>query len=75
MRKHHANEELVFSLNIGEIESFLEQRGLKIVDHLTNEDIETMFLIDEEGVLLGQMTGHFRFMLASLNSRLQQKGI
>jgi methyltransferase (TIGR00027 family) len=74
MKEHHANEELMFSLDEGEIESFLEQRGLNIVDHLNNEEIERMFLLDEKEVLIGRITGHFRFILASPNSCLQKKG-
>ncbi|MFC1532769.1 class I SAM-dependent methyltransferase [Thermodesulfobacteriota bacterium] len=70
MKEHHANEELIFSIDEDEIESFLEQRGLKIVNHLDNEEIERTFLLDENGSLIGQTTGHFRFVLASPNSRL-----
>jgi len=65
MREHHANEELMFSIDESEIESFFEQRGLKIVDHFNNEEIERTFLLDENGSLIGQITGHFRFVLAS----------
>ncbi len=65
MKKHHANEELMFAIDEGETELFLEQRGLKMVDHLNNEEIERTFLLDENGSLLGQITGHFRFVLAS----------
>ena len=65
MKEHHANEDLLFSIDEGGIGSFLEQRGLKIVEHLDNEEIERKFLIDENGSLLGKITGHFRFVLAS----------
>lgn len=65
MKEHHANEELMFSIDEGETESFLEQRGLKIVDHLNNEEIERTFLLKENGSLIGQITGHFCFVLAS----------
>jgi len=65
MKKHHANEELIFSLNVGEIQSYLEQKGLNMVEHLDNEDIERTYLIQENGLRLGQMTGHFRFVVAS----------
>ncbi|EDN67111.1 conserved hypothetical protein [Beggiatoa sp. PS] len=68
MKKHHANEELMFSIDESEIESFLEQRGLKIVDHLDNEEIERRFLLNEIGSIIGQITGHFRFVLASPNN-------
>jgi methyltransferase (TIGR00027 family) len=65
MKEHHANEELMFSIGEGEIESCLKQRGLKMVDHLDNEEIERAFLLDENGSLIGRITGHFRFVLAS----------
>jgi len=65
MKEHHANEELLFSIGEGEIGSFLEQRGLKAIEHLDNEDIERRFLMDEDGSMLGRITGHFRFVLAS----------
>ena len=65
MNKHHANEKLIFSINESEIKSFLEQRGLKINDHMDNEEIEKSFLLDEKGTLIGHTTGHFRFAIAS----------
>lgn len=65
MEEHHANEDLRFFIGDGEIGTFLEQRGLKIVENLDNEEIERRFLVDEKGSLLGQITGHFRFALAS----------
>ncbi len=65
MKEQHANEELMFSIDEGETESFLAQRGLQMVDHLDNEEIERRFLSKEDGSLIGQITGHFRFVLAS----------
>jgi len=65
MKEQHAGEELMFSIDEGEIESYLEQRGLEIVEHLDNEEIERTFLLEENGSLLGKITGHFRFVLAS----------
>jgi len=65
MKKHHANEELMFSINEGNAESFLEQRGLKIVNYLDNKEIEKMFLLDDNEILIGQITGLFRFAMAS----------
>jgi methyltransferase (TIGR00027 family) len=65
MNKHHANEGLVFSLEEGTEEAFFEQRGLKIVNHLNNVEIEKTYLTDDEGLLMGHMTGHFRFVLVA----------
>jgi len=73
MKKHHANEELIFSINEGEIESFLEQRGLKTVEHLDNEEIERTLLSKENGSLIGRITGHFRFVLASPKRQQEKK--
>jgi methyltransferase (TIGR00027 family) len=67
MKEHHANEELMFSIEEGEIDSFLEQRELKMVEHLDNEGIERKYLINDNGQLIGQITGHFRFVAASRN--------
>jgi hypothetical protein len=49
-------------------ESFLGQRGLKIVHHLDNKEIENTFLLHENGTLIGQITGSFRFAIASPNN-------
>lgn len=69
MKEHHANEELMFSIDEGKIESYLEQRGLKKLDHLDNGEIERTFLVKDNGSLLGQITGHFRFVSASPKSK------
>ena len=69
MKEHHANEELMFSIDEGETESFLEQRGLKMVDHLDNKEIEKTFLLYENGSLIGQITGAFRFAMVSPNNK------
>jgi methyltransferase (TIGR00027 family) len=65
MGEYHANEELTFSLGEGEIVSFLEHRELKLIEHLNAEEIERTYLLDENGSLIGRITGHFRFVIAS----------
>lgn len=70
MREHHAGEELTFSLEEGEIETFLAQRNLILVEHLDNEEIERMYLSDDHGALIGHIIGHFRFGVASPVSNL-----
>ncbi len=67
-KKHRKNELFRFTIDEGEIESFLEQRGLRIVNHLDNREIEKTFLLDENGSLMGQITGWFRFVTASSNN-------
>lgn len=69
MRAQHTDEELLFSIDEGKIDAFFEHRGLKILDHLNNEEIESSFLQKEDGSLLGRMTGHFRFAMVSTGSQ------
>ena len=71
MKEQHADEKLMFSIDEDETESFLELRGLNIVEHLDSEEIERTFLIEENGSLIGQITGHFRFVLAT-QKKLQE---
>jgi methyltransferase (TIGR00027 family) len=65
MKEQHANEELLFSIEEGKIEPFLEGIDLKMIDHLNNEEIEKTFLTKDNGSLIGPITGHFRFVSAS----------
>jgi methyltransferase (TIGR00027 family) len=65
MKEHHGDEALLFSIDDGKIESFLAHRDLELVDHLDNQEIERRLLTDHNGVLIGQPTAHFRFVLAS----------
>lgn len=65
MNKHHANEKLIFGIDEGEADSYFEQRGLKMVDHWDNEEIEETFTLNEDGISMGKITGPFRFALAS----------
>ena len=45
MKKHHPDEELMFTIDEGKEELFLAQRGLKMIKHLDNEEIERTFFI------------------------------
>jgi len=65
MKEHHADEELMFSVDEGKIESFLDQRDLELVEHLDNEQIERTYLLTDNGSLLGQITGLLRFVSAT----------
>jgi methyltransferase (TIGR00027 family) len=65
MRARHGGEALLFSIAEGQIETFLAQRGLAIVTHLDNTEIETKFLTSDGGTLIGHLTGHFRFVTVS----------
>jgi len=65
MKAYHANEALLFSIHEGEIEKYLLQRGLRMLNHLDNEEIESTFLQAADGSSIGKNTGHFRFVLAA----------
>lgn len=72
METHHGDERLRFSLNEGDIEAFLKQADLNKVSHMDNKEIEQEFLLEEDKSLLGHVTGHFRFVVASpYNSTLR----
>ena len=62
MREQHPNEVLLFTLSERELESFLAEHDLFVREHLTNRDIEQAYLQTSDGSLLGQITGHFRFV-------------
>lgn len=62
MQAAHANEGLLFSIPEGEIEAFSAARNLKLVAHLDKAAIEREYLTQPDGSLLGQITGHFRFV-------------
>lgn len=65
MKDHHGDEELTFSIDDDEIVSFLDNKNLTMIDHMNNEEIESSYLLNEKGLLLGPITGHFRFVFAS----------
>lgn len=65
MKEYHANEALMFSIKAGEIESFLAENHLRMVEHLENPEIERMYLMDIDGSLIGRMLGIFEFVCAS----------
>jgi len=65
MAASHSNEELLFSIPEGKLRSFLAKRGLKEIEHLNQDQIEAAYLTNNQGKLLGHMTGHFRFAVAS----------
>ena len=65
MKEHHANEQLMFSIKDGEARSFLEENGLRMLEHLDSEAIEQKFLMDDNGSLIGHMAGNLRFTCAS----------
>jgi methyltransferase (TIGR00027 family) len=67
MRTDYSGETTGFGIERGKIESFLTDRGYKIIDHLTAEDIERKFLTLRDGSLAGKVVGHFCFAHASIS--------
>lgn len=65
MKERHGDEALTFAIAEGETGSFLAERGLRMVEHLDNEEIERTFLLHEDGSRIGRVTGVFCFVLAS----------
>ncbi len=64
MKQHHQDESILFSIDEGKTETFLRQRGLEIVEHLDNQEIERGLLMDETGSLIGRIPALFRFAIA-----------
>ncbi len=65
MKEYHADEELMFSIGEGEIESFLNARNLRLIEHSNTKAIERAYLVDDAGDLLGPITALFRFVIAA----------
>jgi len=65
MQNAHADEAILFSLKEGEINDYLEQKGLHLLEHLDSKEIEKRFLTDDQGNLISRITGHFRFALTN----------
>jgi methyltransferase (TIGR00027 family) len=61
MAEHHSGEKLLFSIPEEELSSFIDQQGLSLIENLNQEQIENKYLTNAEGVLIGRMTGNFRF--------------
>ena len=65
MKKVHPNELFVFSIEEDQIETFLEERGLKAIGLFDDQAIKDKFLLDENGSPIGRVNGFFRFASAS----------
>lgn len=65
MKKHHENEELLFSIKPGEIDLFMAELNLRMIEHMDNEAIASNYLTDDNGSLIGRMAEIFRFACAS----------
>jgi methyltransferase (TIGR00027 family) len=65
MREHHADEEMVFSLPREGVEGFLAENNLRLTEFLEPEKIERKYLLGDDGLPIGRMTGIFSFVCAS----------
>lgn len=68
MNKVHPGEIFKFSIDEENVGSFLEQRGLKLVNHLNAGEIEKEFLFKTDGSLIGRVVGFFCFVSACKSS-------
>jgi methyltransferase (TIGR00027 family) len=59
MRTNNPGEPGKFFIEKGKIESFLSERGYKMIDHMTPEDMERKFLTLRDGSLAGKVIGNF----------------
>jgi methyltransferase (TIGR00027 family) len=67
MSTDYSGEATGFGIERGKIESFLADRGYKIIEHLTADDMERKFLTLRDGSLSGKVVGHFCFAHASVS--------
>jgi methyltransferase (TIGR00027 family) len=67
MRTNNPGESSRFGIERGKIESFLSDRGYKMIDHLTAEDMERKFLTRKDGSLAGHVVGLFCFAHAAVS--------
>lgn len=65
MREFHENEKFLFAIKDEEIDEFLTQNHLRLIELLDNKMIEQKYLLDQSGKLIGKMTGNFRFVIAT----------
>jgi methyltransferase (TIGR00027 family) len=66
MITNNPGESTRFGIERGKIESFLAERGYKLIDHLTAEEIEKKYLILKDGSLAGNIVGIFCLAQASI---------
>lgn len=73
MEARHASEALTFSIADADLDDFVEQRSLQLVEHLDHREIERRYLLDAQGALIGPITGHFRFATASVGNKSKKE--
>jgi len=63
-RKHHKSEPFRFFIDQGALPSFLNERGLDLVEHLDTGEMESAYSTGDAGAPTGKVTGFFRFAVA-----------
>jgi methyltransferase (TIGR00027 family) len=66
MSANASGEPIRFAIARGKIEPFLAERGYKLIEHLTPEDMEARFLTLQDGSSAGKVIGHLCFAHASV---------
>ncbi len=64
VRNMHRSEPVQFRIQEGAIERFLSERGFRLTEHLTTEEMEKRFLTLRDGSLAGRVTACFRLARA-----------
>ena len=67
MKSQMPSEPLQFGIEDGRIESFLSERGYKIISHLTAGDMERKYLILRDGSAAGKVPASHCFVHASVS--------
>ncbi|EGW39309.1 SAM-dependent methyltransferase [Desulfosporosinus sp. OT] len=62
----NAGEPFLFWIEEERIESFLSERGYKIMERLTSKDMESKYLSVRNGSVVGKVIPHFSFVHASV---------
>ena len=64
MQSVNAGEPFLFWIEEEKIESFLSERGYKIMERLTSKDMERKYLSLRDGSVVGKVMAHFSFVHA-----------
>ncbi len=59
MRTHSPGESIEFSIERGQIRSFLSERGFTLIEHLTPEEMEKRYLTLRDGSSAGKVTAGY----------------
>lgn len=74
MRAVYQNEPAQFQIQESAIESFLQERGFSLAEHLRTQDMEQRFLTLRDGSLAGRVLACFRLVQAAVSGTNPQGG-